>query len=180
MSWNIAKCYEPWRQRLEMDADIALLQEAGQVPADVADKVDTSPVEHWDSHLWNSHWYEDRFKDLFDRWPMVVKLSDRVEVEWFKQVSPIGETEQDEIAVSGNGHAANGTGHAAAPVNGNGHHEKAPEAQQSLFSWAEFLAGELVKPKGRSRKPKSASTSLFERAFSLEQEREEEPVGLSA
>ncbi len=34
---------------------------------------------------------------------MAVKLSDRVEVEWFKQVSPIGWTEQDEIAVSGIG-----------------------------------------------------------------------------
>ena len=34
---------------------------------------------------------------------MVVKLSDRVEVEWFKQVSPISETEGNEIAVSGIG-----------------------------------------------------------------------------
>ena len=86
-----------------MDADIALLQEAGQVPPDVADKVNTDPPEHWDSHAWNSRWYEGRFKELFDRWPMVVKLSERVEVEWFRQVSPIGETEWDEIAVSGIG-----------------------------------------------------------------------------
>ena len=34
---------------------------------------------------------------------MVVKLSDRVRVEWFKQVSPISETADDEIAVSGIG-----------------------------------------------------------------------------
>ena len=34
---------------------------------------------------------------------MVVKLSDRVEVEWFKQVSPISVTAEDEIAVSGIG-----------------------------------------------------------------------------
>jgi len=40
---------------------------------------------------------------LYDRWPMVVKLSDRVEVEWFKQVSPVSETSEDEIAVSGIG-----------------------------------------------------------------------------
>ena len=103
VSWNVAKKHEPWRQLLRMNADVALLQEAGQVPSDVADKVDTGPVEHWDSHVWNSHWYEGRFKKLFDRWPMVVKLSDRVEVEWFKQVSPIGWTEQDEVAVSGIG-----------------------------------------------------------------------------
>ena len=103
VSWNIAKRYEPWRQLLQMDADIALLQEAGPVPPDVAGEVDTGPVEHWDSHVWNSRWYEGRFKDLFDRWAMVVRLSDRVEVEWFKQVSPISEPAEDEIAVSGIG-----------------------------------------------------------------------------
>ena len=73
------------------------------MPPDVADKVDTGPVEHWDSHIWNSHWFKGWFKDLYDRSPMVVKLSERVEVEWFKQVSLIGETERDEIAVSGIG-----------------------------------------------------------------------------
>ena len=88
VSWNIAKSHEPWRQLLRMNADVALLQEAGQVPSDVADKVNTGPVEHWDSHVWNSHWYKGRFKKLYDRWPMVVKLSDRVEVEWYKSGRP--------------------------------------------------------------------------------------------
>ena len=81
--------------------------------------------------------------------------------------------------VLGNGRHANGNGagRAAAPVNGNGHHEEADEGQQSLFSWAEFMAEEPVKPKGRSRKPQPASTSLFEWALDLEKEREEETVG---
>ena len=70
-----------------------------------------------------------------------------------------------------------GNGHAAVPVNGNGHHDGAPETHQSLFSWAEFMAKELVKPKARSRKPKGSSPSLFDWALSLEQEREEELVG---
>ena len=34
---------------------------------------------------------------------MVVKLSDRVEVEWFRQISPTAWIEKDEIAVSGIG-----------------------------------------------------------------------------
>ena len=56
-----------------------------------------------------------------------------------------------------NGNGANGNGHAPAPVNGNGHHDaEALEPQQSLFSWAEFMAEEPVKPKGR----KPASLSL--------------------
>ena len=52
--WNIAKHREPWKQLVEMDADVALLQEAGNVPTGVADKVQTGSVEHWDSHIWNS------------------------------------------------------------------------------------------------------------------------------
>lgn len=37
---------------------------------------------------------------------MVAKLSDRVEVEWFKQVAPISDTADDEFAVSGIGTVA--------------------------------------------------------------------------
>ena len=103
VSWNIARRNKPWRELVQMGADVALLQEAGRVPPDVAGAIDTGPAEHWDSHVWNSSWYEGRFSNLFDRWPMVVKLSDRVEVEWFKQVSPISEATADEIAVSGIG-----------------------------------------------------------------------------
>ena len=103
VSWNIAARSEPWRELLDMDADVALLQEARPPPPDVRQRVDTGPDEHWDSHGWNSHWYEGRYERLYDRWPMVVKLSDRVEVQWFRQVSPISETREDEIAVSGIG-----------------------------------------------------------------------------
>ena len=71
-----------------------------------------------------------------------------------------------------NGRHANGNGNG----NGNGHHDdEALEAQQTLFSWAEFMAEEPVKPKGRSRKPQPATLSMFEWALTLEQERE--PVG---
>ena len=51
------------------------------------------------------------------------------------------------------------------------------KSQQSLFSWAEFMAEEPVKPKGRSRKAQPATSSLFDWALSLEQEREAVPVG---
>lgn len=67
VNWNIAKGQEPWCQLLQMDADIALLQETGQVPCDVADRVDTSPSEHSDSHVWNSRWCGDRFANLYAR-----------------------------------------------------------------------------------------------------------------
>ena len=100
------------------------------------------------------------------------------------------EVEPETIAVNGNG--ANGNGHhdpfdigptvELVPANGrhangngtNGHRDdEALEAQQSLFSWAEFMAEEPVKPRGR--KTQAPSLSLFE--WAVEQEREEEPVG---
>ena len=36
VSWNIARSHEPWRQLLQMDADVALLQEAAPPPDDAA------------------------------------------------------------------------------------------------------------------------------------------------
>ena len=68
------------------------------------------------------------------------------------------------------GHTPNGNG-----ANGNGHHDAEPEPQRSLFSWAEFMAEEPVRPKRRNGKPQPATLSMFE--WALEQEREAEPVG---
>ena len=87
--------------------------------------------------------------------------------------------------VVGGSHAANGNGHAPVPVNsltrtgyggnGNGHHDDAGEPQQSLFSWAEFMVEEPVKPNRRNGKPQPASMSMFE--WAMEVEREKETVG---
>ncbi len=71
--------------------------------------------------------------------------------------------------VLGNGHHASGNG------NGSSRHEEAPEPQQTLFSWAEFMVAEPAKPKARKSKPQPASLSMFEWAF--EREREAELVG---
>ena len=81
----------------------------------------------------------------------------------------------------GNGHHANANGNGVSGngANGDGHRdEPAPaEGQQSLFSWAEFLVEEPVKPRGRNGKAKPAAASLFDWALEQEQEREKEPVG---
>ena len=79
--------------------------------------------------------------------------------------------------VPGSGHRANANGQAAVTVNGNGHHDEAGEPQQTLFSWAEFIAAEPARSKRRRGKPQPASASLFEWALTLEQEREAELVG---
>ena len=94
VSWNIAKRWAPWRELAEMarrgEADVALLQETGSPPGDMI-----HTVHYEDDVFWN--------RQLFDRWPLVVRLSDRVEVESFRQVPPISELGAHDIAVSGIG-----------------------------------------------------------------------------
>ena len=99
VSWNIATMHEPWRELAEMDVDVALLQEVGTVPEDVVDRVELSPHKPWLSHD------PATGKPNYDRWPMVVRLSDRVKVEWFRQVGPVWvDPEQPrDMAVSGIG-----------------------------------------------------------------------------
>ncbi len=103
ISWNIARGQRPWRELVKMDADLALLQEARPPTEELTGIADIGPREAWDSHSWNSDWWRGRWPALYDRWPMVVRLSDRVDVEWFKQVGPTGPIEPDEIGVSGIG-----------------------------------------------------------------------------
>ena len=39
VSWHINRRHDAWRELLKMDADVALLQEAGHMPWDVEGKV---------------------------------------------------------------------------------------------------------------------------------------------
>ena len=91
--WNINAQLKPWQELFRMDADVALLQEVKAIPKALPADVAMAPNalgEPWEA-------------DLYDRWPMVVKLSNRVEVEWFRRVLPISETKATEMAVSGIG-----------------------------------------------------------------------------
>ena len=108
VSWNIAKRRKAWEWLLEMDADVAILQEVGVVPGWVASRegVAIGPREHWDSHVWLADAGHLRRKRWFDRWPMVVKLSDRFHVEWFKLVAPVAQPRDDEFPASGIGTVA--------------------------------------------------------------------------
>ncbi len=105
LCWNICNnTPKAWEKLHDMDVDLALLQEARNPPNEIAHNFDCGPNAHWDSHVWNSNWWRSRdWKHLYDRWPKIVKISDRVEVEWFKQVGTVEQTRCDEIAVSGIG-----------------------------------------------------------------------------
>ncbi|MYC33905.1 MAG: endonuclease/exonuclease/phosphatase family protein [Chloroflexi bacterium] len=96
VSWNVGKMYQPLEELLAMnDTDVALLQEVGAGMRDhlsaAGGPIATSPHDPW----------EPAPKSDYDRWPLVVKLSDRVEIEWFRQVrATIPREDNDEIAVS--------------------------------------------------------------------------------
>ena len=100
VSWNIFKKWPPWHELVEMarrgEADVALLQEAGNPPPDLA-----QPLRYGSDEFWKGQQYEGR--PICDRWPLVVQLSDRVDVEWFRAVPPISELGEHDIAVSGIG-----------------------------------------------------------------------------
>ena len=91
VSWNIGKRADPWHCLAKMaergEADVALLQEAGSLPDGLVSRV----------------CYEDgTFPDqsVFQRRTLVVQLSDRVDVEWFRQVPPRSLLDEREVGVS--------------------------------------------------------------------------------
>ena len=100
VSWNISKRKDPWHELVKMarqdDADVALLQEAGDPPPDLA-----HPLTHGEEDFWRGHEYEGGA--IYDRWCVVVQLSDRVDIEWFRAVPPISEPGEQDIGVSGIG-----------------------------------------------------------------------------
>ena len=79
VNWNIGFTKQPWLELVDMDADVALLQETCTPPPEVADRVSVNPHRHWLSE----HYSLTSFRPA-----RVVKLSDRVDVEWFEQVAP--------------------------------------------------------------------------------------------
>ena len=95
VSWNIAMRLQAVEELLATDADVALLQEVGPGALDrlrnAGGSVAVSPQDPWEP--WP--------REHYGSWPMVVQLSDRVEVEWFRQILPSTPSEgDDEIAVS--------------------------------------------------------------------------------
>lgn len=90
--WNIDGRIEPWNVLVKMkernEADVALLQEARGVPADLKGKGLEVDDTMFDDPI--------AFKTL----PLVVKLSDKVMVEPYRQVPVLADLPDDAIGVS--------------------------------------------------------------------------------
>ena len=99
--WNVARRRRSLTDLLEMDADVGLLQEVGTGAASgLQAGLETGGRRHWDSFTWASDHPEDSFRTWCNRWPMVVRLSDRIEVEWFDQAGPGRDPDENELSVS--------------------------------------------------------------------------------
>ena len=102
VSWNIAGLIEPWHVLTKMDADVALLQEAGTPPSDAAERVKVDSVPWRTSGVdGNRAWRT-----------AIVRLSERVCVEWI-EAKALEDAGSGELAVSRPGTLA--AAHVTAP-----------------------------------------------------------------
>ena len=90
VSWNVARRSEPWRWLLDMDADLALLQEAAPPPSDVAGLLEVNPGPF---EIAGGYQQPQRWRTA------IVRLSDRIKVEWIES-RPIADAGASEFAVS--------------------------------------------------------------------------------
>ncbi len=85
--WNIAHRHAAWRALAGADADIALVQEARLPPEDVTEQIDVDPAP-----------FRDAQGNGISR-TAIVKLSDRVQVEWLEPV-PLADARAGDFVVS--------------------------------------------------------------------------------
>ena len=91
VSWNIARRAKCWERLIDMGADVALLQEASEPRAELADRIDVDPAP------WRTAGGDC---DPPRAWrTAVVRLSNRVQVEWIEAKS-IDAAGSGELAVS--------------------------------------------------------------------------------
>jgi endonuclease/exonuclease/phosphatase family metal-dependent hydrolase len=89
IDWNIARRDQAWRDLLNSDADIALLQEAAAPPPDVARRLEVDPAP-----------WQTAGAGLNRPWrAAVAKLSDRVGVQWLEP-KQVADALPGELAVS--------------------------------------------------------------------------------
>ena len=92
VAWNSARREEAWRDLLNTDADIALLSEASEPPADVTRQLEVDPAPWRTAGAgMNRPWRT-----------VVIKLSNRVDVQWI-EMKPLVDAFPGELAVSCHG-----------------------------------------------------------------------------
>ena len=95
ISWNMARKHQSWRCLLDMDIDLALLQEAGKPPPDVAERIRANPTIVVDPGPWESMIVDGRpaYRTA------IVKMSNRIEVDWI-EAQPLDAAKSRELVAS--------------------------------------------------------------------------------
>ena len=88
ISWNIAHQEQTWRDLCNTDADIALVQEAPEPPADMPPPFEYRPATWRTAGAGHRPWRA-----------AVVKLSSRIDVEWLEP-TPIEKAQDGDLTVS--------------------------------------------------------------------------------
>ena len=83
---------------LDLDVDLALLQEAGKPPPDVEERIQANPVIEVDSAPWETMIVGGRAKFR----TAIVKLSDRIKIDWI-EVKPIDAAKAEDLVTSSPG-----------------------------------------------------------------------------
>ena len=86
---------QSWRCLLDMDIDLALLQEAGQPPPDVAERIEINPAIEVNPGPWETMIVGGRppYRTA------IVKLSDRIDIDWI-EARPIDAAESRGLVAS--------------------------------------------------------------------------------
>lgn len=95
ISWNMAHKHQSWRCLLDMDIDLALLQEACSPPSDVSERIQGDPAIEVNPGPWETMIVEGRPRYR----TAIVKLSNRIEVEWI-EAKPLAEAKYRDLVVS--------------------------------------------------------------------------------
>ncbi len=95
ISWNMNHRSDSWRFLLDLDVDLALLQEAGKPPPDVAERIEADPAIEVDSVPWKTLIVGGR-----NSWrTAIVKLSNRISVDWI-EAKPLESAASRELVAS--------------------------------------------------------------------------------
>ena len=95
ISWNMAHRHESWRCLLDMDIDLALLQEAGKPPPDVAERIRANPAIEVESAPWETMIVDGRPSYR----TAIVKLSNRIQIDWI-EARPLETAKTRELVAS--------------------------------------------------------------------------------
>lgn len=91
----MARRHESWRCLLDMDIDLALLQEVGKPPLDVTERIQATSAIEVDSALWETLIVGGRPSNR----TAIVKLSDRIEINWI-EAKPLETAESRDLVAS--------------------------------------------------------------------------------